>query len=115
MIAFNVFAVFFDSTQGEDQEFINTVNSEVLDAAGSNSPRYNTYKADAMSIQYVDVSYQDVLYANKHRCPSIRNYYIAWKSMQDVLNKANYYLHKINISQYNLPPPPSTCPDGPGG
>jgi hypothetical protein len=96
LIAFNVFAVFFDSTQGEDQEFINTVNSEILDAAGSNSPRYNTYKPDVLRIQYVDVSYQDVLYANEHECPSKRNHYISWKSMQDVLNKANYYLHTIN-------------------
>jgi len=112
LIAFNVFAVFFDGTQGEDNLFISAVNQEILDAAkGNPSKRYNTYSSGSMNIQYVDVAYEDVLYANDDKCPpSGWNKYIGWKSMQDLLNQTNYYLHKINNIQYNLPPP--TCPNG---
>lgn len=114
LIAFNVFAVFFDGTRGEDVKFISTVNRELLDAAGSSSRRYNTYSSGSMKIQYVDVSYNDVLYANESKCPSQWNKYISWKSMQDVLNQANYYLYVINTKHGPLPPQP-TCPNGSGG
>jgi hypothetical protein len=112
LIAFNVFAVFFDRTQGEDAKYIRIVKREIWDADHL-SPRYNQYTSGSLGIQYVDVSYNDVIYAGR-KCPPKWNKYIHWTSMQDVLNHANYNLRKINgIHNFN-PPPPPTCPNGPG-
>ena len=112
LIAFNVFADFFDSTHVEDQ-FMETVNREIADAAGTSSPHYMQYRKGLRRIQYVDVSYDDVLYASENKCPSGWNTYIGWMSMQDVLNMASYYLQIIN--EYNAQLPQATCPNGPGG
>ena len=112
LIAFNVFADFFDSTQGEG-EFMGIANNEIADAAGTSSPHYGQYKAGFQSIQYVDVPYNDILYANENKCPSKWNKYIHWMSMQDVLKIANYYLHIIN--EYSAQLPQATCPNGPNG
>ena len=112
LIAFNVFADFFDRTHVERQ-FMETVNREIADAAGTSSLHYMQYNAGLQRIQYVDVSYNDVLYANENKCPSEWNKYINWMSMQDVLNMANYYLHIIN--KYSAQLPQATCPNGPGG
>jgi len=112
LIAFNVFADFFDRTHVERQ-FMETVNREIADAAGTSSLHYMQYNAGLQRIQYVDVSYNDVLYANENKCPSEWNKYINWMSMQDVLNMANFYLHIIN--KYSAQLPQATCLNGPGG
>jgi hypothetical protein len=120
LIAFNVFADFFDSTQVEG-EFMGIANNEIADAAGTSSPHYMQYNVGSLRIQYVDVSYKDVLYANENMCPSESNKYIRWMSMQDVLNMASYYLHTINNYGAQVPavtcfkPPPPPPPPGCNG
>jgi hypothetical protein len=111
LISFNVFADFFDSTQVEG-EFMEIANREIADAAGTSSLQYMQYGVGSQTIQYVDVSYSDVLYANENMCPAKWNRYIGWKSMQDVLNMADYYLKIIN--KYNAQLPQATCPNGSG-
>jgi hypothetical protein len=114
LIAFNVYAVFFNNTVGEDNRFVTTLTAEIA-MADPTSARGTEYIANAplpLMIRYIDVPYRDILYAGlNHECPQEWDPFIGWMSMQDLLNQAQY---KLSLMTSNpLPTPVATCPNGP--
>ena len=61
------------------------------------------------SIQYLEVDYVDMQYAEGHPCPATTSPTLGNASLQDLLNKANRDL--LAMAGWLTPPAPPTCAD----
>jgi len=61
------------------------------------------------SIQYLEVDFVDIQYAEGHPCPATTSPTLGNASLQDLLNRANRDL--LAMAGWLTPPPPPTCAD----
>jgi hypothetical protein len=99
--AYNVLAVFFDYTRAASY-----FSGGITEA---NTPTsYQKGHAGSQPMNYLEVPYADVLYANKHQCVSNPRDVIGYMSVQQMLNQASHDL--FGIADGTLPPSDSTPP-----
>ena len=81
----------------------------VLTAFFSGTPAATFYggAAGAARMDYLDVPYVDVQYAETHSCPTTPSAVIGKVSLQDLLNRASHDL--LGMAGRYVPPPINTC------
>jgi hypothetical protein len=99
--AYNVLAVFFDYTPAASY-FSGGVTGTVT------KKNYERGHSGTKPMDYLEVPYADVLYANRHQCVSTPSDVIGYMSVQQLLNQANHDL--LGIADGTLPAHDSTPP-----
>ena len=99
--AYNVLAVFFDYTPA----------ASYFSGGVTRAPTTTNYqrgKPGTQPMDYLEVPYADVLYANKHQCVSKPSDVIGYMSVQQLLDQAKHDL--LGIADRTLPSHDSTPP-----
>jgi len=99
--AYNVLAVFFDYTPAASY-FSGGVTGTVT------KKKYQRGNSGSQPMDYLEVPYADVLYANKHQCVSKPSDVIGYMSVQQLLDQAKHDL--LGIADRTLPAHDSTPP-----
>lgn len=99
--AYNVLAVFFDYTPAASY-----FSGGITETDTTTS--YQKGHAGSQPMDYLEVPYVDVLYANKHQCVSNPRDVIGYMSVQQMLNQASHDL--LGIADGTLPPNDSIPP-----
>jgi hypothetical protein len=104
--AYNVLAVFFDYTPAAN--YFSGGITETKPPTPTPTPSYQKGHAGSQPMDYLEVPYADVLYANKHQCVSKPRDVIGYMSVQQMLNQAKHDL--LGIADGTLPALDSTPP-----